>query len=107
MSISIERAIGVPATSLSTFLQSDCATASDFQRELDMGLTDFNFVSEYVNGLDQEQAAQRHLDAENVFQAGTPGVMSLRELEQNVDLGQWKLKLGQRLVSLEVSAVLY
>ena len=104
VSMAVEQALEVPPSSLTTFLQSDLATASNFQRELKMGPKKFKLALGYINGPDFEQNS-RAKDATNVFHAGTPGTLSLEELEEIVDLGQWRLKLGQSLVKLEVKKV--
>lgn len=101
LSMAVEQALEVPPNSLTTFLQSDQVNASDFRKELDMGLNRFVFAIEYINGSDHEQGS-RAKDAMDVFHAGTPGALSLEELEETVDLGQWRLKLGQSLIRLEV-----
>ena len=101
VSMAVEQALEVPPSSLTTFLQSDLATASNFQSELSMGPKKFELALGYINGPDPEQNS-RAKDATNVFHAGTPGTLSLEELEEIVDLGQWRLKLGQSLVKLEV-----
>ena len=100
VSMGLERALELSAGSLTPFLQSEQATTSNFQKELDMGPSQFKLALGYI-GQDQEQGSESK-DASDVFQAGTPGVMSLEELEEKVDLGQWGLKLGQRLVKMEV-----
>ena len=99
--MAVEQALEVPQNSLTTFLQSDLATASNFQSELNMGLNKFKLAIGYINGPDPERNPGAK-DATNVFHAGTPGTLSLEELEETVDLGQWRLKLGQSLVKLEV-----
>ncbi len=63
-----------------------------------MGPDKFRLAFGYINGYDQEQK-----EASDVFHAGTPGALSLDKLEEKIDLGQWRLKLGQRLVKLEVN----
>ena len=99
--MAVEQALEVPLSSLTTFLQSDLATASNFQTELNMGPKKFKLALAYINGPDPERNPTAK-DATNVFQAGTPGTLSLEKLEETIDLGQWRLKLGQSLVKLEV-----
>ena len=99
VSMDIEKALNIPPSSLTTFLQSDLATASNFHRELSMGPKKFNLALEYIHGPEQSSRAD---DATDVFHAGMPGTLSLEELEETVDLGQWRLKLGQSLFKLEV-----
>lgn len=101
LSMAVEQALEVSPNSLATFLQSDQATASNFRKELDMGPNGFVFALNYINGSNQEQGS-RAKDATDVFHAGTPGALSLEELKETVDLGRWRLKLGQSLVRLEV-----
>lgn len=101
VSMAVERELELSPSSLTTFLQSHQATASNFQKEMNMGPKKFKLALEYVNWQDQEHNSKAKA-ASNVFQAGTPGALSIEELEEKVDLGQWKLKLGQRLVRLAV-----
>ena len=55
----------------------------------------------YIHAQDPEWNAS----ARSIFEAGTPGAPTLAEVERDVDLGRWKLKLRgyPRLVPLEVS----
>ena len=98
--MAVERALEVPSNSLSTFLQSDRATASSFFKELAMGANNFKVALGYINGQDKEHESKGK-EASNVFDAGTPGALSLEELEDQIDLGRWKVKLKQHLVKLE------
>ena len=100
VSMAVERALEVPSNSLTTFLQSDRAIASSFLEELTMGPKKFRFALGYIHGQDQEQKSEGK-EASNVFEAGTPGALSLEELEEQIDLGSWRLELRQRLVKLE------
>ena len=104
VSMALERVLEVSPDSLTTLLQSERATTSSFQKELDMGPTQFKLALNYIVGQDQEQVSEDQ-DASDVFQACTPGVLSLEELEESVDLGQWGLKLGQRVVKMEVKTM--
>ena len=101
VSMAVEQALEVPPSSLTTFLQSDLATASNFQSELNMGPNKFKLALGYINEPDPERNP-RAKEATNVFHADTPGTLSLEELEETIDLGQWRLKLGQSLVKLQV-----
>ena len=105
VSMAVERALEVSPNSL-TFLQSERATASNFQKELKMAPSEFKLALGYMVGQDQERDSQSK-DASDVFQAGTPGVLSLEELDEKVDLGQWGIRLGQRVVRLEVNTASY
>ena len=102
VSMAVERALEVSPTSLTTFLQSDQTTASNFQKELNMGANKFRLALTYMNEQVHEQEFKSK-QASDVFLASTPGASSLEELEESVDLGKWRLKLEQRLVTLEVN----
>ena len=98
----LERALGPGPSSLSTFLQSDRATGSDFQQELGMGHFDFISAFEYIRGSDLDRDVECTKDIATVFQACAPGALSLEQVEQDIDLGQWKLRIGDMIVCLEV-----
>ncbi|CAF9910945.1 MAG: Arginyl-tRNA--protein transferase 1 [Alectoria fallacina] len=100
VSLAIERALKISSNSLTSFLQSDRATTSNFGEELNMGPSKFKLAVEYAIGQDRKQDSEGK-EATDCFHAGTPGALSLEEVEEKIDLGQWKLKLGQRLVKLE------
>ena len=106
VSMALERTLGISTSSLAIFLQSDRATTSNFQEELNMGPSAFKLALEYIDWQDQKQDSKGEKTSD-VFTAGTPGALSLKDLEKNVDLGQWRLKLGQRLVNLEVKSTSY
>ena len=101
VSMAVERVLEVSPCSLTTFLQSDRATASSFPKELGMGPHRFKLALGYINGQDQEQHSEED-EVSSVFQAGTPGALSSEQLEDRIELGQWRVKLGQRLVKLAV-----
>lgn len=71
-----------------------------------MGPSAFRLALEYIDWQEQKQDSEGEKTTD-VFTAGTPGALSLKDLEREVDLGQWKLKLGQRLVNLEVKSTSY
>lgn len=50
---------------------------------------------------DYQRQEETHLDS--ALSAAMPGLMSLDEVEDEIDLGRWPLKLGNMLVHLEVS----
>ena len=104
--MALERTLGFSTNPLAIFLQYDRATTSNFQEELNMGPRAFQLALEYIDWQDQEQDPEGEKTT-NVFTAGTPGALSLTELQREVDLDRWKLKLGQRLVNLEVKSTSY
>ena len=104
--MAVERALELSSNTPTTFLQSDRATTSNFDEELNMGPSQFKHALAYINGQDQNQDSKGK-EVTDVFHANTPGALSLEELEEKIDLGQWKIKLGQRLVKLEVKTASY
>ena len=99
LSMSIERQYNLPVDP-SAFLQSDSRTSSDFGRELAMGAEAFEFLLGYLtHPNDAREPAESFSSA---FEAGTPGIMLLEEVEQEVDLGRWQLRLRGMEVFLEV-----
>lgn len=51
----------------------------------------------------QQEAGLCHKSESSAFASRMPGLMSLKEVEDTVDLGKWTLKLGNMFVHLEVS----
>lgn len=97
--MNLERSLAVPSDSPMTFLQSDAAVSSNFSRELDVGLEGFKYFLEYINGPDESNLVERPA---NAFEAGMPGAMTKVEIENEIDLGRWRLKIQGRIVHLEV-----
>lgn len=101
VSMSFERSLGIASDSPMTFLQSGAVVSSNFSKELDMGPEGFKYSLEYINGLDESDAAG---EAKIAFEAGMPGAMTKAEVEEQIDLGLWRLKIQGRIVHLEVIA---
>lgn len=102
--MSIERAFAISITALASFLQSDHVASSDFRRELAMGPESFKHVLAYVYGLEEDSEEQcKHTGT--VFQAKMPGAMTVEEVEDQIDLSRWNLKIGNKLVNLKVSPI--
>lgn len=97
--MSIERQYNLPVDQ-SAFLQSDSRTSSDFGRELSIGAEAFEFLLSYLTHPDEAREPTESFSS--AFEAGTPGVMPLEEIEQEVDLGRWQLSLRGMVVFLEV-----
>jgi len=105
--MSHEHRLEIPTTSISTFLQSDSMTTSNFEKESRLGLEAFKEAFQYVKGSEDEAAslkvAQKYASA---FDAGMPGLITTNELAAKEDLlGQWMVSLGDVIVTLEVKAV--
>ena len=106
--MSRELRLDIPATSVSSFLQTDSMTASNFTTEATLGLEAFKAAFQYVNGPENEEAlgkaAAKHISA---FDAEMPGLVALNEVDANKHLlDQWKVKLGSWVCSLQVNLIL-
>lgn len=51
---------------------------------------------------DSDEDSNRHQTPKSVFEAGTPGALSIEEVEASVDLGQWPIRFGELSAVLEV-----
>lgn len=102
VSMANERQFNLPVVS-NTFLQSDRVTSSDFSQELELGFDTFEWLFEYVQ-VSTPETTESGQTFSSVFEAGTPGVMTLEDVEEDIDLGSWRLKLGDTIVALEVSS---
>ena len=73
-----------------------------FQQKLDMGPVKYKFAFDYMNGSDESGDFDKRRGETNVFQAGMPGAMTITEVQETMNLGHWKLMIGDRIVLLEV-----
>ena len=73
-----------------------------FQQKLDMGPVKYKFALNYMNGSDESGDFDKRRGETNVFQAGMPGAMTITEIQETMNLGHWKLMIGDRIVLLEV-----
>lgn len=82
-------------------MQSDKIVSSCFDEEVAMGRDNFLSAFEYIH---EPREDDRHNSRRptTVFEARMPGAMTTEEVEDQIDLDRWKLKLGRRLVELEV-----
>ena len=102
--MAIECALNIPATSLNAEdTQQLLRDNPRFGEKIDLGNVKYEQGLEYVVGGDNEKT--RQYNALNVFEAGTPGALSLQEVENSISLGLWKIALGDKVVHLEVSRV--
>lgn len=83
------------------FLQSDSRTSSNFSQELALGSKAFVSLFNYVTPPDHTRKPAKPWSS--AFEAGTLGVMPLEDVEHEVDLGRWRLKLRGRVIRLQVS----
>lgn len=102
--MSLERILQIPANpeSLSEFLQQNSQASSSLEKQLMMGNVKYDRAFDYVKTPIQRTHSATSEPAGTVFSAGTPGAMSLDEVESEINLGLWKLRLGEALIHLEV-----
>ena len=72
-----------------------------FQQKLDLGPVKYEFALDYMNGSDESGDLNKGRGETNVFQAGMPGAMTITEIQETMNLGHWKLMIGDRIVFLE------
>ena len=100
--MSRERLFNLPATSNVSI--SNQASIGEFAQRFNLDLESSNSLSEYLKSPVQSgTAAEPETSFESVFEAGMPGVMTLDQVRQEIDLGQWKMKYGEIHCKLEVS----
>ena len=73
-----------------------------FQQKCDMGAVKYKLALDYMNGSDESGDFDKRRGETNVFQAGMPGAMTITEIQETMNLGHWKLMIGNRIVLLEV-----
>lgn len=92
VSMSREREFNLSATTPGVFLQSENATCSDLNKEVNYGLEGFTSLAEYVQT--SPSAEPERTDYASVFEARMPGIMPIAEVAAKIDLGAWRLKFG-------------
>lgn len=99
--MSRERLFNLPATSDVSI--SNQANIGEFVQRFNLDLESSNSLSEYLKSpVQSDTTTEPEISFESVFEAGMPGVMSLDQVQQEVDLGQWKMKYGKIICKLEV-----
>ena len=99
--MSLERALGIPSETPINSIKLNTTVAFNIQESLRNSPEESKSAVEYIYGPEVD-ANEKSKQCSTVFQAKTPGAMSLAEVENQIDLGRWKLMIGQRLVNLEV-----
>ena len=102
MSLTLERALSLPTrfSDGNDSQEQDLSADSRLQETIEIGNVKYTKAIEYVKG--QSTEALGGGSASSVFEAGTPGAMTLREVESSIDLGLWNLAIGNNVVKLEV-----
>ena len=106
VSMALERTLALPAKSedVEKLLQPSRLAASRLDAKLEMGNVMYDKALEYVNGAGSGPELVSLPSSANVFEAGTPGALSLAEVKSHVELGRWGLVIGDKVVKLEVSS---
>lgn len=99
--MSRERLLNLSVTSNVSI--SNQQTVDVFAEKLNLDPESSKSLSKYLESPAQN-GSTTELDTsfESVFEAGTPGVMTLDQVRQDVDLDQWKMKYGEIICKLEV-----
>ena len=102
--MALERRLALPANreDIHRILQSSLSATTRLNEKLEIGNVKYERALDYVNGAGLDPEPSILPNSINVFEAGTPGAMSLVEVESNIDLGRWGLVIGDEVVSLEV-----
>lgn len=85
--------------SLEISAQSSCRNANTSPQPSHFDNSESPLEDVYGPDADLDDESDR---PSTVFQAKMPGAMTVEEVEDQIDLGRWRLKLGDRLVNLEV-----
>ena len=107
ISMSRERRLNIPPTVLPKLSNSEHLghegadplhppSSSQSSHDLESSL----LLSDYI----EAQDPQLHVDASSIFEAKTPGAMTLEEVASEIELGRWRLQVSRlgRIVRLEV-----
>lgn len=95
VSMSRERRLNIPPASITSFIDRQIAPgAGNNSSESALSLQDYT----------DAQDPDRHIGASSIFEAKTPGAIALRDVEKELELGEWKLKINRigKIVHLEV-----
>ena len=105
--MSRERRLNIPPTALPTLGNSEHlshgranplhpSSSSQSSHDLESSW----LLSDYI----EAQDPQLHVDASSIFEAKTPGAMTLEEVANEIELGRWRLQVPRsgRIVRLEV-----
>ena len=100
--MTFDRLLQVPAgpDDLAEYLRSSLQS-SRLHRELEIGNVHFDSALDYVKC--RQSSATARTRFASAFEAGTPGVLSLMEVQDQVELDRWKLRIGGAMMRLEVS----
>lgn len=105
--MSRERRLNIQPTALPTITDPELSDTEQFElyerleeldpdRDLESSLS----LPDYISAQDPKM----HADAASIFQAKTPGAMTLEQVASEIELGEWRLKLQRmgRTVTLQV-----
>ena len=98
MSMTLERSLKIPLDP--DELELSFLESPHLDEKIDIGNVQYKQASEYIMGPHPEASAGRQFAS--VFDAGMPGALSLAELKESVNLGEWKLRVGSKILSLQV-----
>ena len=100
--MSRERKYDIPIVPPPDFLKLTFAPGLNYDHDEDSRSKTYESLYEYLMAPSQNNRGHQ-MRHSSVFEAETPGTMSLEDVDKQIDLGQWELKLGDMIVTLEVS----
>ncbi|MCJ1469845.1 hypothetical protein MMC07_008488 [Pseudocyphellaria aurata] len=104
VSMSRERRFNLPAAS--NVSMSNQALIDEIAEKFKLDPESSNSLAEYLKSpVLSGSATEPEVTFESVFEACTPGVLTLEQVRQEVNLDQWKMKYGNTICKLEVSAL--
>ena len=96
VSMSRERRLGLPPTSISASMRVSPGGSSN--PEVSYNDDDIDYIEQRR----QESESRRRKQDNSIFEVGMPGVMTVEELQRDIELGKWDIKLASLIVKLEV-----
>ena len=102
--MSRERKYNIPVVLSPTFLESEFMSGLNSEKNANFSSETIESLREYLAVQDPHHIARPEKQHDSVFEAGTPGIMSLADVDSKIDLGEWKIKLRDIIVTLKVSS---
>ena len=104
VSMKIERLLEIPSSKeeLENYLR-DSTKQGLMKQEIAIGNVHYEKALTYITGSSHD--VNSVTQAQNGFAAGMPGILSLKEVEESIDLDKWRLRLYDMIVRLQVSRV--
>lgn len=103
--MSRERKYNIPIVLSPTLLESEFMSDLNSEKDAYFSSETIESLREYLAIQGPHDIARPETEYNSVFEAGTPGIMSLADIDREIDLGGWEIKLKDMIVILEVSSL--